>query len=104
VRSRYLGLPYGDQGIFVRKSIFLSAGGFPDVPIAEDLFLVRRFSRSGAIHIVPASVITSGRRWERLGIMKTTLINTVILAGCLVGVRPERLAWLYHRKNLRFES
>jgi uncharacterized protein len=101
VRSKYLHLPYGDQGIFIRKETFHSAEGFPGVPLAEDLFLVRKISRLGKIFIVPATVTTSGRRWKKLGIIRTTIINAIILAGCLAGVKPKRLAWLYHRKNLR---
>jgi uncharacterized protein len=97
VRSKYLHLPYGDQGIFIRKETFHSVGGFPDVPLAEDLLLVRRLSRQGKISIVPATVTTSGRRWKRLGIIRTTFINIIILARCLSGVKPERLVDLYHR-------
>jgi uncharacterized protein len=99
VRSKYLHLPYGDQGIFIRKETFHSDGGFPDVPLAEDLFLVRSMSRLGRICIVPATVTTSGRRWKKLGIVRTMLINTVILAGCLAGVKPERLASLYSKRD-----
>jgi uncharacterized protein len=104
IRSRYLGLPYGDQGIFLRQSMFEAVGGFLDEPIAEDLFLVRRLSRLGRICTVSGNVITSGRRWKRLGIIKTTVINAIILAGCLAGVKPERLAGLYHGKSLRIVS
>jgi uncharacterized protein len=99
-RSKYLSLPYGDQAIFLRQPMFKSVGGFPDVPIAEDLYLIRRLWRSGNIRIVSASVITSGRRWKRLGIIKTTAINAIILASCLAGVKPKRLAGLYHGKSL----
>lgn len=99
VRSKYLHLPYGDQGIFMQKSAFDALGGFPDMPIAEDLFLVRRLYKLGKICIVPATVTTSGRRWRKLGIIRTTIINVIILAGCLAGVRPERLASLYSKRN-----
>jgi len=54
-------------------------------------------SRQGKISIVPATVTTSGRRWKRLGIIRTTFINIIILARCLSGVKPERLVDLYHR-------
>jgi uncharacterized protein len=99
MRSKYLHLPYGDQGIFIRKETFHSVGGFPDLPLAEDLFMVRSMSRLGKVRIVPATVTTSGRRWKKLGLIRTTLINAAILAGCLVGVNPKRLAGLYHRKK-----
>jgi len=95
VRARYFNLPYGDQGLFIRKPVFESVGGFPDVPIAEDLFLVRRLSKQGRIKIAPAHAVTSGRRWKTIGILRTTLINQVILAGCCLGIAHPTLASLY---------
>ncbi|MDB9822593.1 TIGR04283 family arsenosugar biosynthesis glycosyltransferase [Deltaproteobacteria bacterium] len=95
IRSQYLNLPYGDQGLFLKKTVFDTVGGFPDVPIAEDLYLVRRLARTGRIRIAKDYVITSARRWQRLGIFRTTLINYLILAGCIAGVSPQRLASLY---------
>ena len=95
LRAGALGLPYGDQGLFMWREAFFHAGGFPDVPIAEDLYLVRQMNRHGTVALVRASIVTSARRWQRLGIVRTTLINTIIAAGCLVGVAPGRLAPLY---------
>ena len=99
LRAGRLGLPYGDQALFMRRRDFDHAGGFPDVPIAEDLYLVRRLARRGRIALAPAAAVTSARRWQRLGIMRTTLINTMIAAGCLAGVDPHRLAPLYRPKR-----
>ena len=95
MRSHFLKLPYGDQGLFLRKSLFESIGGFPEVAIAEDLFLVRLLSKHGRIRIAPAYAITSGRRWRATGLLRTTLINQVIMAGCYLGVSPRVLASLY---------
>jgi rSAM/selenodomain-associated transferase 2 len=95
IRSSLFGLPYGDQGLFMHRKDFLQAGGFPEVPIAEDLLLVRRLSRKGKTAIAPAAVVTSGRRWRHKGIFRTFLINQVILGACLLGVSPDRLAPLY---------
>jgi rSAM/selenodomain-associated transferase 2/rSAM/selenodomain-associated transferase 1 len=95
LRSGWLNLPYGDQGFFMRKRDFDAAGGFPDVPIAEDLHLVRRMARKGRITLAPAAAVTSGRRWQRLGTIRTTIINAIIAAGSLAGVAPRRLAPLY---------
>lgn len=95
LRSQHLKLPYGDQGLFVRKSVFSEIGGFPLVPVAEDLLLVRRLARKGRIRIAPAQVITSARRWRKLGILRTTMINQLIAVGCLMGVSPRLLASLY---------
>jgi hypothetical protein len=79
----------------MRRSVFESVGGFPETPIAEDLFLVRRLSKLGSILISPEYAVTSGRRWQTLGLLRTTLINQIILAGCYLGVLPNVLASLY---------
>jgi rSAM/selenodomain-associated transferase 2/rSAM/selenodomain-associated transferase 1 len=95
IRSKYLRLPYGDQGLFIRKPFFEAAGGFPDIPIAEDLILLRRLSKKGRIKVAPANVVTSGRRWKKIGLLRTMLINQIILAGCLLGISPSTFASLY---------
>jgi len=104
IRSRYLKLPYGDQGLFIRKSVFESVGGFPYVPIAEDLFLLRRLSKYGRIRITPAHALTSGRRWQTLGLFRTTLINQIILIGCCLGVSPGALASMYRFTNKKLTT
>ena len=96
IRSRYLKLPYGDQGLFFRKAVFEEVGGFPEVSIAEDLFLMHRISKQGRIGIAPVHAVTSGRRWQTRGFLRTTLINQVIVAGCYLGISPHVLARLYH--------
>ena len=101
IRSRFLQLPYGDQALFTRKSLFESIGGFPEVPIAEDLFFSRRISRHGPVRIAPASVITSARRWRIHGALRTTLINQMIVAGVLFRVSPSLLASIYHKRRMR---
>lgn len=63
LRSRYSGLPYGDQALFVRAGAFWRAGGFPDQPLMEDLELSRRLRRLGRIRVVHARVLVSGRRF-----------------------------------------
>lgn len=97
VRSAHLHRPYGDQGLFLRKTMFAKVGGFPLVPIAEDLYLVRRLARMGRIALAAGTAVTSGRRWRRVGIGRTTLINALIAGGCMLGVDPRRMARLYHR-------
>lgn len=99
VRSRYLQMPYGDQAIFLKASVFREIGGFPDLPIMEDFELVRRLHRLGKIEIVPAPVLTSGRRWKKLGALKTTLINQLIILGYFLGVPPAQLASWYKIKQ-----
>ncbi len=96
-RSRYLGLPYGDQALFTTRPRFLAAGGFPEIEIMEDFVFVRRMRRHGAIVTVPAAVITSPRRWRTLGVIRTTMINQIIVIGYLVGVPTGRLVRWYRR-------
>ena len=97
-RSRLLSLPYGDQGIFVKASVFWELGGFPNLPIMEDFIFIRQLKSLGKITIIPNPVITSGRRWQKLGVWKTTLLNQGIVMGYWLGVSPERLARWYHRQ------
>ncbi|MBN1102764.1 MAG: TIGR04283 family arsenosugar biosynthesis glycosyltransferase [Deltaproteobacteria bacterium] len=90
-RSRYLGLPYGDQGLFMRRNTFRSAGGFPSVPIAEDLLLVRRLASLGRVEMAKAAVITSGRKWQQRGIARTTVMHQMVVIGLLLGISPKTL-------------
>lgn len=96
-RSRFCQLPYGDQGIFLRRSIFEELGGFPLLPIMEDFVFMRQLQRLGRIEIVEGSVLTSARRWERLGIWKTLWLNQLMILGYFLGVSPTRLASWYRR-------
>jgi len=95
IRSRYLKLPYGDQGLFFRRTVFEAVGGFPEVSIAEDLFLMHRISKQGRIGIAPTHAVTSGRRWQTHGLLRITLINQIIVVGCCLGISPRVLARLY---------
>jgi uncharacterized protein len=100
-RSRCLRFPYGDQALFVRKTLFEKAGGFPDVPIGEDLFLVKRMAGHGRIALSDSAVTTSGRRWVRKGLLLTTCTNQVMLAGFALGISLSTLASFYGRQGLR---
>lgn len=99
VRSRLLSMPYGDQAIFLKASVFHEIGGFPDLPIMEDFELMLRLRNQGRITIVPAPVLTSGRRWQKLGVITTTLINQIIIVGYFLGVSPTQLVRWYRRKS-----
>lgn len=96
-RSHWLQLPYGDQAIFLTRQVFHTIGGFPELPIMEDFVLVRRLQTLGRIAIAPAVVLTSSRRWQKLGIFKTTLINQLILIGYGLSISPQRLAHWYRQ-------
>lgn len=94
-RSRYLQMPYGDQGLFLAAKTFQEIGGFPEIPIMEDFELIRQLKKRGQIEIVPTPVFTSGRRWQKLGILKTTFINQIVIIAYLLGISPKRLARWY---------
>jgi hypothetical protein len=94
-RSRWRQLPYGDQGLFLPAATFRRIGPFPDMPIMEDYVLVRKLARRGRIVTVPVPVLTSARRWHRLGVARTTLLNSAVVAAFRLGVAPERLAHWY---------
>jgi hypothetical protein len=97
LRSRFLAMPYGDQAIFLKASTFDEMGGFPDLPIMEDFELMLRLRSQGKIALISAPAVTSGRRWQKLGVVKTTLINQVIIAGYFLGVPPTELVRWYRQ-------
>jgi rSAM/selenodomain-associated transferase 2/rSAM/selenodomain-associated transferase 1 len=96
-RSRLLQLPYGDQALFLKAETFHQLGGFPALPIMEDFVFVRQLRSIGHIAIVPRAVTTSARRWHKLGILKTTLINQLVIGAYLLGVSPDRIARWYRQ-------
>jgi cellulose synthase/poly-beta-1,6-N-acetylglucosamine synthase-like glycosyltransferase len=77
-RSGFMKLPYGDQSLFVRRAFFETTGGFAVIPIAEDLLFVRQAAKLGRIALADAEAITSSRRWQELGVLRTTLINQLV--------------------------
>jgi len=95
-RSRYLGLPYGDQGLFIRQQDFRAVGGFRNVPIMEDVDLMWRIRKqNGRILILDDPIITSARRWEEEGILYCTLRNWCLILLFFLGIPPEKLLKLY---------
>ncbi len=94
LRSLYTALPYGDQAIFVRAGIFQQLGGFPALPLMEDLELSRRLRRVGMIRTVPARVRVSGRRFEAGPLYYAAIVNLLPLLYRL-GVPARFLAGLY---------
>ena len=98
-RSRFLQIPYGDQAIFTRSDLFHSIGGFPDMPIMEDFVFMQRIRKKGRIALAPAAVTTSSRRWLKIGILKTTMINQIVLLAYFLGSDPKHLARWYRRQK-----
>ena len=98
-RSKIFQMPYGDQGIFITADMFSAVGGFPLQPIMEDFELIRKLKSRGKVKILSLSATTSARRWEKLGILKTTAINQLIVLGYLFGVSPEKLSGWYRGRS-----
>lgn len=96
LRSRLTKIPYGDQAIFIRAPYFGTLGGFKEIPIMEDVDLMRRIKRRGGkIVIFREPVMTSVRRWEKEGLICGTLRNWFLIILYLCGIEPERLARFY---------
>lgn len=96
LRARLTRAPFGDQAIFMRRDCFVPLGGFPDIPLMEDLEFMTRLRRRGLpITILSAKVVTSARRWEREGLLRCTGRNILLRALYHLGVSPQRLARLY---------
>lgn len=98
-RVRFLGLPYGDQAIFVRRNIFEKHRGFPDVPLLEDLILMQRLRRRAWPVLIDGPVLVSPRRWQSRGIIRQTLRNWLILLRYSLGATPDQLAPSYPRHD-----
>jgi rSAM/selenodomain-associated transferase 2 len=95
-RYRLTRLPYGDQALFLSSAYFYQLGGFAEIPIMEDLELMRRIKRRGdRICILPDAAMTSARRWEQDGIVSCVLRTWILAALFCAGVSPHTLARHY---------
>ena len=98
-RSRLLGVFFGDQALFVRRSIFAALGGFPDQPLLEDYELVRRLRQRGRVIVLPQPAVTSARRWEERGPWRNSCLNALLTAAYLLGVSPKVLCRWYRGRQ-----
>jgi rSAM/selenodomain-associated transferase 2 len=94
-RSRLTGIATGDQAIFVTRAAFLAVGGFPDLPLMEDIAISRRLKRLCRPLCIATPVITSGRRWEHHGVLRTILLMWRLRLAYYFGAEPARLARRY---------
>jgi rSAM/selenodomain-associated transferase 2 len=94
-RSRLTGIATGDQAIFVSRKAFEAVGGFPDLPLMEDIAISRRLKRLCRPFCVATPAITSGRRWEQNGLIRTILLMWRLRLSYYLGVEPALLAELY---------
>lgn len=96
LRSRLTRIPYGDQAIFIGRDAFHRMGGYAEIPLMEDVEIMRRIKRAGGrIGFIAEPVVTSARRWEEEGILYGTLRNWTLLSAYILGVPPEKLVKYY---------
>jgi rSAM/selenodomain-associated transferase 2 len=95
LRSRLTGIATGDQAIFVSREAFQRVGGFPELPLMEDIAISRRLKRLCRPFCIATPAITSGRRWEQNGVTRTILLMWRLRLSYYLGVEPALLAKLY---------
>lgn len=97
IRSRLTGIATGDQGIFVTRAAFEQVGGFPPLVLMEDIALSRALRRLARPACLRVPLITSSRRWEEGGVLRTVLLMWRLRLAYALGADPARLARRYHR-------
>jgi rSAM/selenodomain-associated transferase 2 len=97
IRVRLFDLAYGDQALFVRRTVFEKLGRYRELPLMEDVDFIRRLRRHGHLEHVDVPALTSARRFEQDGWCRRTIENVVLVALFLAGYPPARLARRYHR-------
>ncbi len=96
-RSRLTGIATGDQAIFVKRALFVASGGFPDIELMEDIAFTRTLKRSGRPCCLHEIVITSSRRWETNGLLRTILLMGWLRLAYAAGAKPARLSRYYRQ-------
>ena len=94
-RSRITKVATGDQAIFVRRDVFARMGGFPDIPLMEDIAFCRALKRLGGIACLRSKVLTSARRWETEGVWRTVIKMWTLKLLYFAGVSPVKLKRFY---------
>jgi len=100
-RFKFRYFHYGDQGIFVRRSVFEALDGFAEIPFMEDVDFLRRLSRTGRRTLLSQPVTTSARRFIERGVIRQQLMNIILVTLYLLGARPEKLKRWYERNVWR---
>lgn len=104
LRSRITRIPYGDQAIFTTKQYFDKIGRYEEIPLMEDIDLMKRIRKRGdKIRILREPVKTSARRWEKEGVFRTTLRNCILVNLHRLGVKPQTLQAYYNDHNPKKE-
>ena len=98
-RSRLSGIATGDQAMFARREAFESIGGFPDLPLMEDIELSARLKKHSPPACIAVRAVTSGRRWQRCGVLRTILLMWRLRLAYFLGARPDELARRYAERG-----
>ena len=97
-RCRWLGLPYGDQGLLIARDFYQALGGYEPLPLMEDVALIRRIGRK-RLCALPVAFITSAEKWQRDGWYARSARNLFCLSLWFAGVSPEWIARVYARRR-----
>jgi len=95
LRARWLGLPYGDQGLLISRRLYKRIGGFPDIPLMEDVAIAKKLR--GKLSALPAFIETSAEKYRQDGWIKRSFKNFNVLSRYLTGADPTKLAAKYYR-------
>jgi len=98
-RSQLSGIATGDQAIFIKRDLFEKIGGFPEIDLMEDIALCKVLKRFGRPLCLHQSVLTSSRRWEEKGLIRTVFLMWFLRLAYFFKVNPSRLAKLYYPKH-----
>jgi rSAM/selenodomain-associated transferase 2 len=96
LRSRLSSIATGDQCLYVRRELFMACGGYPEIALMEDIAICKRLRLQCRPGILPVRVVTSSRKWEQRGIIKTVLLMWRVRLAYFLGVDPGRLAKVYY--------
>ncbi|MCH2123376.1 MAG: TIGR04283 family arsenosugar biosynthesis glycosyltransferase [Pirellulaceae bacterium] len=100
LRAKILAVPYGDQGLFMRRETFFAVGGFQDLRLMEDVALVRKLRRRWRPQILKGPLHVDARRWQHVGVVRQTLRNWLFLIRYFfLGVSPNLLAKDYYKER-----
>ena len=96
LRAKYLKIMFGDQGIFVRRSVFEEVGGYPEIELMEDWEFSQQLAKQkGKLKVLPQKIYTSARRWEQDGVWSTIWLMHKIKLLYMLGVEPKKLREIY---------
>jgi rSAM/selenodomain-associated transferase 2 len=99
LRSRLTGVATGDQGIFVARALFDEVGGFPEIPLMEDIAMSKSLRRRSRPLCLADRIVTSSRRWERHGVWRTMALMWRLRLAYFLGAEPARLARIYYGRE-----